>query len=297
MSNRRSVGVVYNPSIPGTEELVAQLVKRLDLREGALVCSVEELEGKGQGHPGVDLLLTVGGDGTILRAVHIAAPHSVAILGINMGRVGFMTELRAQDAVENLDRYLDNDAWIEERAMLQAQVVPSPGWEGAGREFGEGPLLCHALNEAVVGSSAAYHMTRIGVAVDCASLTVYRADAVIVATATGSTGFALSAGGPIIHPLSRDILLQPFAPYLGLGSALVLPSTSRIQLTVMADNPAVLRVDGFVDVALGEGDRVLVEASPYVARFLRAQPPSHYYATLRQRLGLGHDDTTPRAIF
>ena len=168
MSDRRSAGVVYNPTIPGTQELVTRLVERLGLREGALVCSVQDLEQLGEGHPGVDLLITVGGDGTILRAAHITAPRGVAILGINMGRVGFMTELSAQDAVESVGRYLDNGEngiWVEERAMLQAQVVPSQGREGYS------PLLYHALNEAVVGSSAVARMTTIEVTVGDAPLT------------------------------------------------------------------------------------------------------------------------------
>ena len=100
MSDRRSVGVVFNPTIPRIQELVTRLVKRLGLGDEALVCSVQDLEQIREGHPGVDLLITVGGDGTILRAAHITAPHGVAILGINMGRVGFMTELSAQDAIE-----------------------------------------------------------------------------------------------------------------------------------------------------------------------------------------------------
>lgn len=287
MSNRRSPGIVYNPQIPGTQELVAKLVECLGLGKDALVCTVRALEEMGDAHPGVDFLLTVGGDGTILRAAHIAAPHGVAILGINMGRVGFMTELRAEEAVESLARYLDNDLWVEERAMVQARVVPP-------RRAGE--LPCHALNEAVVGSGAVSRMITVEVAIDGASLAVYRADSVIVATATGSTAYALSAGGPILHPLSRDILLKPVAAYLGLGSALILPPSSRIQLSVLSEGPAMLSVDGFLDTELKEGDQVLVEASPHVARFLRSQPPSHFYATLTQRLGLGPGNTAPRAV-
>ena len=294
MSDRRSVGVVFNPTIPRIQELVTRLVKRLGLGDEALVCSVQDLEQIREGHPGVDLLITVGGDGTILRAAHITAPHGVAILGINMGRVGFMTELSAQDAIESVGRYLDNGEngiWVEERAMLQAQVVPSQG------RGGDGHPLYHALNEAVVGSSAVARMATIEVTIGDAPLTVYRADSVIVATATGSTGYAFSAGGPIMHPLSHDILLKPVAAHRGLGSALVIPSTSRIGLTALFDGAATLSVDGFLDMALAQGDQVVVEASPFVARFLRAQPPSSYYAMLTQRLGLEQGDTPSRATF
>jgi NAD+ kinase len=266
------------------------MVQRLKLVQGSLVCSVEDLEQIKDRHPGVDLLVTVGGDGTILRAVQVAAVHSVAILGINMGRVGFMTELNAQDALDRLNQYLDDSFWIEERAMLQASVVSKQQGRGDTWVHKENPNVYHALNEAVVGSGAVARMAAIKVTIDGAPLTVYRADAVIVATATGSTAYALSEGGPIIYPASRDMLLKPVAAHLGMGTALVLPGRSRIELMVLSNAPAMLSVDGFIDVKLGEGDHVLVDASPHIARFLRTHPPSHYYAILAQRLGLEPSD-------
>ncbi|MCH7705600.1 MAG: NAD(+)/NADH kinase [Chloroflexi bacterium] len=288
MSNRRTVGIVYNPTIQGAKDLVTELAERLGLKEGALVCSVDELERMDHDQLDIDLLITVGGDGTILRAVRIAAPHEVPILGINMGHMGFMTELRAEDAVDNLDRYLANDLWVEERAMLQAEVVE---FDGATSD-----KVWHALNEVVVGSNAVARMARIQVSIDETLVATYRADSVIVATATGSTGYALSAGGPILHPQSKDILLKPVAAHLGLTSALVLPASSLVELTVLSDAPAMLSVDGHSDVHLSEGARVRVQASQYVARFLRANAPSYHYALLMRRLGLGPGDGSPRAI-
>ncbi|MDO8749920.1 MAG: NAD(+)/NADH kinase [Dehalococcoidia bacterium] len=294
MTTHRSVGIVYNPRIQGTQELVAQMVQRLKLADDALVCSVEDLEQIKDRHPGVEMLVTVGGDGTILRAVQVAAVHGVAILGINMGRVGFMTELSAQDALERLGQYLDDSLWVEERAMLKASVISPRQRRGGSQRHKAGPKICHALNEAVVGSGSVARMATVKVTIDGAPLTVYRADAVLVATATGSTGYALSAGGPIMYPQSKDMLLKPVAAHLGMGTALVLPGSSRIELTALSDGPARLSVDGFIDVKLGEGEHVLVEASPYVARFLRTQPPSHYYTVLAQRLGLEPGDMPPR---
>lgn len=294
---RRSVAIVYNPSITGAQELVEQLLQHLKLDRHALYASMEDLEGRSGGSLGVDLLLTVGGDGTILHAARVAAPHGVPILGINMGRLGFMTELGGKEALGLVERYLVEELWIEERAMLQARIAPA----GAGRgveayDPWATPPLCHALNEAVVGSSAVARMATIRVFVDDAFLAEYRADSVIVATATGSTGYSLSAGGPILHPLSRDIVLNPVAVHLGLSSPLVLPPTSRIRLGVLSQGPATLSVDGFLDLRVREGDEVLLEASPYKARFLRSQPPSHYYATLMRRLGLEDGEFRPRAL-
>lgn len=294
---RRSVAVLYNPAIAASQELVDRLLQRLKLSKSALYSSMEDLERRGRVGLEVDLLITVGGDGTILHAAHVTAPQGVPILGINMGRLGFMTELSGKDALEHVERYLVEELWIEERAMLQARIAPAGS--GQGEEAYDPwatPPLCHALNEAVVGSSAVARMATIQVMVDDALLSVYRADSVIVATATGSTGYALSAGGPILHPLSRDIILNPVAVHLGLSSPLVLPPTSRIRLGVLSRGPATLSVDGFIDLRVGEGDEVLIEASPYKARFLRSAPPSSYYTTLMRRLGLEDGEFRPRAL-
>ena len=127
-------------------------------------------------------------------------------------------------------------------------------------------------------------MVAIQVSINGAMLTEYHADAVIVATATGSTGYALSAGGPIMHPLSHDLVLKPVAAHLGLSDALVLPSDARVELVVRSDQPTKLNADGFVEQPLEEGSRIEVTASPYQMRFLRKSPPDHYYLTLTQRL-------------
>ena len=285
MSKWRSPGVVYNPQIPGTQDLVKQIVGHLGLGDDSLVCTIQELENLGEDSPKSDVLITVGGDGTILRAVHVAAPRGMAILGINMGRVGFMTELSAENALHDLEKYLKNDLWIEERTMLQARI------ERAGEQ------TYHALNEVVVGSSAVSRMSWLGVTIEGEPLTTYRADSVIVATATGSTGYALSAGGPVLYPRSRDILLIPVAQHFGMSKALVLPSTSKIELTVMSSGPTTIGIDGFIDLELKQGERVAVEISPRVARFLRAHPPNHYFAALTRRLGLehGNDNYQPRS--
>ena len=261
--------------------MVTRLKEQLGLGEDAWVRSTYDLELADDSHPGVELLITVGGDGTILRAACVAAPYGIPILGINMGRVGFMTELRAQEALSSVARYLEEGARVEERAMLQAKLLLAV--QGKEEKPGLGPF--HALNDVVIGGSGASRMVAVEVGIDGSVLTAYRADAVIVATATGSTGYALSAGGPILHPLSDDIVLQPVAAQHGLGNALVLPSGSRVELTLRSDRPATMNVDGFVDKEMGEGSVVSVETSPYRARFLRMPASTDYYATLTRRLG------------
>lgn len=296
MPTRRKVAVLSNPTVPMAQQLLEALQQPLGLHESNIYESITDLENRGSHGLNVDLLVTIGGDGTILHAAHIAAPQEIPILGINMGRLGFMTELGASEAVHKVERYLTEELWVEERTMLQARIAHASEDDEGNVDPWDLPPVCHVLNEAVVGSSAVARMATVRVFVDDAPLSLYRADSVIVATATGSTGYSLSAGGPILHPLSRDIVLNPVAVHLGLNSAMVLPSSSRVRLDVMSKGPATLSVDGFIDLHVGEGDEVLLEVSPYKARFIRALPPSNYYLTLMKRLGLQEGEPTPRAL-
>ena len=280
MISRDTAGIVYNSQITEAKELARTIAAHLGLGSNALVDAVEELEAvrEGDWHAGVNLLITVGGDGTILRTAHVAAPKQVAILGINMGRFGFLTELRVDEALEKLDKYLDGSGWIEERAMMQATVRSS--------DSGGDTRTYQALNEVVMGRGEVARLSMIGITVDDEPLTTYRADAVIVATATGSTGYALSAGGPILHPQSRDIVMTPVAPHLDMSWTLVLPQTSRIKMSFLSQSTGVLAIDGFIDVEVQYGDSVEVSMGAPAALFLRGNPPGYYYAELVQKLGL-----------
>ena len=287
MISRDTVGIVYNSQIAEAKELAITIAAHLGLGSNTLVAAVEELEAvrEGDWHAGVNLLITVGGDGTILRTAHVAAPKQVAILGINMGRLGFLTELRVDEALEKLDKYLDGSGWIEERAMIQATVRRS--------DTREDTRTYQALNEVVMGRGEVARLSMTGITVDDEPLTTYRADAVIVATATGSTGYALSAGGPILHPQSRDILMTPVAPHLDMSWTLVLPQTSRIKMSFLSQSTGVLAIDGFIDVEVQYGDSVEVSMGAPAARFLRGNPPGYYYAELVRKLGLDPWEVPP----
>ncbi len=220
--------------------------------------------------PGSDLLVCLGGDGTMLWAARAVIAHPVPILGINMGRLGFLAELGPQEAREKLAQILEGGGRIEERAMLQASTAD-------GRTY-------HGLNDAVVARASAGRPVYVDVAVDGQRLALYRADAVIVATATGSTAYSLSAGGPILYPESQELVLTPVAPHLTASHSLVLPPASRVELKVATDHRAVLSVDGQEDRPLASGDVVTVSRSPHVARFLLSEP-ARYYSMLAERLG------------
>ena len=222
--------------------------------------------------PGTDLLICLGGDGTVLRAARTVVPHPVPILGVNMGRLGFLTEVRPGELLDRLGDVLEGRCRIEERTMLQAQV---PSW-GATH---------HALNDVIVGRASVGRPLYVETAVDGVRLAIHRCDAVIVATATGSTAYSLSAGGPILHPESPELLLTPVAPHLGSARPVVLPRDATIDLTVTADKEAVVSVDGQIDRPLASGDTVSVCRSAHTARFVRFSNPQDYYAVLAEKLG------------
>ena len=154
------------------------------------MCSAWEEEKAKPQVAGSDLILSIGGDGTILRAARAVVPHAVPIVGINLGHLGFMTELKATEALDKLPRLLGGEGWIEERTMLEAETVSD------GKTF-------HVLNDVVVGRGSSARVVNIETRIDGEVLTTYRADGVIVATATGSTSYLLAAGGPILYPQAR----------------------------------------------------------------------------------------------
>ena len=223
----------------------------------------------------LDLLMTLGGDGTLLRAGRVAASHDVPILGVNLGRLGFLTEIQPKDWREQLPRVLRGEYWLEKRLMLRIEV-----WRGD--ELLDGTL--EALNDVVVSRGSLARVVRISADVDEGHLTTYVADGVIVSTPTGSTAYALAAGGPILPPELRNILLIPIAAHLSLDRPIVLDQGTTVSLLVHTDHAAMLTVDGQFLIDLQDGDKVIVSSSPHLASFVRLQPRSYFYRTLLDRL-------------
>jgi NAD+ kinase len=217
-----------------------------------------------------DLLIALGGDGTMLRAGHLVAPAGVPILGINLGRFGFLIEVQRGQWESSLTRLLDGDYWVESRMMVRAEQ-----WR-AGECLGS----WDALNEAVVSHGEVKRPVHLHASVDGRDLTTYVADGLIAATPTGSTAYALAAGGPILPPSLRNILLVPVAPHLTLDRAIVLAEGSSVSIRVETPHPAVLSVDGQLPVHLDDGDRVEVWASKHNVDFIRLQDPSYFYRNI-----------------
>ncbi len=271
------VGIYYHPLNEAARPLMAQL-RELVNRSGATswTCSAWQAEEAAGFLPGTDLVVSLGGDGTILRAARAIAPRRIPILGINLGKLGFMTQLDPGEALEKFPHFLHGEGYQEERAMLQAQYFML--------ESGEGPETFHALNDVFVGRGHSTRAIEIRVTIDGELLNEYRADGIIVSTATGSTAYTLAAGGPILHPRAREILLQPVAPHLSLSNALVLPPEATVDLEVRTERGALLGVDGQIDRDLKNGTVVTVRRSEDVTVFLKDKPTSFWYRTLMTKL-------------
>lgn len=225
--------------------------------------------------PGTDLLFCVGGDGTVLRAARAVVPHETLLFGVNMGRLGFLTELDPKGALERVSDILGGAGRVEERAMLHAEIVAP-----AADDSDKTSARHDALNDVVIGRVALGRTMQVSVQVDGSLLADFRADGVIVATATGSTAYSLSVGGPILPPESRDIVLTPVAPHLASRSSVILPPGSLIEVRLAAKQQAMVSVDGERDLDLSSGETLRVLLSPHRARFLRLSPPTDFYTRL-----------------
>lgn len=217
-----------------------------------------------------DLLIAIGGDGTMLRAGHLCGPHGVPILGINMGRFGFLMEIRHEQWQEALDRLLLGDYWLENRMMLNAEQIRED------QTLGRWDIV----NEAVVSRGGFVRPVHLEAIVDGRYLATFVADGLIASTPTGSTAYALAAGGPILPPELRTILLVPIAPHLSVDRAIVLAEGSSVAINVHTTHQAVLSVDGQPPIELLNGDCVNIFASRHTLKFVRFQDPGYFYRNL-----------------
>ena len=278
----RCVGVFYHPRLPAAQELAHEF--RATLLSGGIdtwVYSAWDTTVRDEDVRDRDLLISIGGDGTILRVAHLALDSRIPVLGVNMGRLGFMNELSAQEAREKLLCLPSQGGWFEERATLQVNVDPSQV-QGAEGQSSTGPL--YALNDVVVTRGRVARVIRVEARIDGDLFTTYKGDGVIVATATGSTGYSMAAGGPILHPQSTDFILTPVNPQLAIRNPLVLPSTTTVELKVSSDHEVILSVDGQVARMLQDREGISVTIGPRKALFLRFRPQGRFYSTVTERL-------------
>ncbi len=276
------IGIVYHGKMPEARALAETLRKSLadGVNEVWLSEAWDEASSKSQA-PGTGLLISIGGDGTVLRAARLVVPHEVPLLGINLGRLGFLTELRdGENTLRRLPDVIAGNWHVEERAMLHVQVLGSR----------DGPVLrgaqpyLHALNDIVVGRNALGRTIIVSAFIDGTLVAEYRADGVIVATATGSTAYSQSLGGPILHPEAKEMLLIPLAPHLGQSNPLVLSAASSIDLALEPGHAADMSIDGEKGIELTGGQVVRISMSPHVARFVRLPDSPSFYERVAVRL-------------
>lgn len=227
----------------------------------------------------IKLAITLGGDGTLINAVREVAPAGVPVCGINMGRLGFLTEVELSELSPAVERLIDGDYHIEERLMLDAVVVRE------GRET----FVSSALNDIVVTKGGFSRLIRLKVYLDNELTAHYPADGLIVSTSTGSTGYSLSAGGPVVNPNLKVIILTPICPHTLHARSLVVSEMEEIKITMQATHDdIVLTADGQTVFGLRPDDIVIVRRSPFRARFVRLSGRS-YSRTLRSKLWRGDD--------
>ena len=235
----------------------------------------------GQGRPtpwliGCDMVIVLGGDGTILHAARLCAVVGIPILGVNFGRVGFLTELEPHELPSKLPYYLERDAsvWIDKRTMLHATIIQ----DGLSEEF-------LALNDIVIARGAWPRVVQVSVWIDDNFYSTTNADGVILSTATGSTAYNLAVGGPLLHPQVQSSVLTPIAPHLASDRSLILQPEATVKLQIFTGTQhGVFSADGQMNREIIDGATVIVRKSQYVTQFLRRRPPTYFYQIIHAKL-------------
>jgi NAD+ kinase len=277
------IGIVYHPEKEDARAMATKVESWL-VAQGVETWLARGYDGETLGEvvqaqlPETSLLVVLGGDGATLRAARLAAPLRVPLFGINMGRVGFLSEAQLDDWQPRLQRVLDGKAWLEHRLMLQADLLR------------EGQELTQfiALNDIIVGRGAQARVLQLHLFVDDNPVTTYTADALIVATPTGSTAYALAAGGPLLPPQLLNYLVVPVAPHLSLDRAVILHEEAVVAIEVEMNHEATVAADGQNTTQLQSHDRVVVRKHEDQTLFLRVGSPTYFYHRLMERLDFWH---------
>lgn len=283
----KTIAILYQGRKQGTTDVANQLVSLLqhqgyDVRSIDLRDEGEEpaiIAGQGKPDPllkGRDMVIVLGGDGTILHAARLCAFADVPILGVNFGRVGFLTELEPGELLAKLPYYLQRDAsvWIDKRTMLHAVL----NQDGHSEEF-------LAINDIVIARGTWPRVVQVRVWIDDNYYSTTYADGIILSTATGSTAYNMSVGGPLLHPQVQSSVLTPIAPQLASDRSLILQPDARVKLQIFTGSQkGVFSADGQMNREIKDGAIVTVDTSSYVTQFLRRRPPTYFYQIINAKL-------------
>lgn len=281
----KSIGILTKPKFPEVKSTVQAAVTWLRSRniDVLLDTTATALLGEPGGFQKTqlaskaDVLLVLGGDGTMLNAARLAGERGIPILGVNMGGLGFLTEVLLENLYPSLERVFANDYVLDERLMLKTHV----------HRHGETVARGVVLNDVVISKGTLARMIELRIAIQGQFVTNLRGDGLIVGTPTGSTAYSLSAGGPIINPAVQSLILTPVCPHTLTHRPLIVPADAEIAVVLTSkDDGAMATLDGQVGVAMTQGDTVEIRASEHRTRLLRF-PESSYYEVLREKLKWG----------
>jgi NAD+ kinase len=275
----KTIAIFYQGLKEDTSRFAAQLVPTLQ-KQGHTVRIVDTRdEGPECADPSFqecDLALVLGGDGTIIHVARLCACVNLPIVGINFGRVGFLTELEPNEVSRELEHYLNGDksVWVDERAMLRATLQQ----DGREEEF-------LAMNDIVIARGTWPRGVHVNIWVDEYFYNTTYADGMIVSTATGSTAYNMSVGGPLLHPQVRNLVLSPISPHLASNRSLVLQPEAKVRLQIFTNaQNGVFSADGQLNRDVKDGATVTIEKSPFITRFLRRRPPTYFYQIINAKL-------------
>jgi NAD+ kinase len=287
MNDFRNIGIIAKTSSPHAPEVMDKLVPWLRERgvnvslqteysvlcgEGVRASEFEEVA------DGVDLMLVLGGDGTLLSVARLVEETDIPLLGINLGSLGFLTELGIDELFGSLEQVLQGNCHVEERVRLSVRLIRG------GEEFGSYKVL----NDVVINKGALARIIDLEALVDGVPVTNYKADGLIVGTPTGSTAYSLAAGGPIIEPTLDVIVISPICPHTLTNRPLVVPGSSEIDLRLSSDSGEVyLTLDGQEGTQMEQNDQVLIRASGRRVRLVRTGQRS-FFDVLSTKLHWGH---------
>jgi NAD+ kinase len=284
------IGFAYNPTIEAAVELSARAAGWCRVRRiGEWQAPSGEMETLLRELPTTDLLVVLGGDGTFLRAARAVSEVDVPLLGINLGKVGFLSKAEAGDFEAVLEMILAGEYRIDERMALEGRILRGGkiGPHGIHAAAPTDRVSKHfALNDIVVARGALARVCRLDVEIDDSHLATFVADGLVVASPTGSTGYSFSAGGPIVDPISRNIIVTPIAAYLSAIRSVVASPSQVVRCTVVDANEALVSIDGREDLPIAVGDVVEVRAVERPIRLIEPRSAQPFWDLLRQKVAL-----------
>ena len=275
----KRIGFAYNPTNDAAAELrerAAGWCRMRGIEQWA--AQAGEFEELCTNLPTTDVLVVLGGDGTFLRAARAVIQIDVPLLGINLGKVGFLSKAEANELEAVLGKLVAGEFSIDERMALEAAILP------AGRPSGD--PAHHALNDIVIARGALARVCRLDVAIGPSHLATFIADGLVVSSPTGSTGYSFSAGGPVVDPLSRNLIVTPIAGYLSAIRSVVVSPRQIVRCRVVDANEALVSIDGREDIPIAVGDVVEVRALDRPIRLVEPKGAQPFWDLFRHKVEL-----------